>query len=159
MRLALFASACLFATPAFAQDDRFADVEIEVQEVAPNVAVLFGEGGNIALSHGADGNATPTFMEWQKWLKGAQTEAETAFPARGAEDPIGPDFNPRPYSNAFESFQKPPRQFLVVYCSSQRRCHWIGCKRCIGGRIWFIDTLNDIFPSLEFQLLLPNNIS
>ncbi len=61
---------------------------------------------------GADGNATPTFMEWQKWLKGAQTEAETAFPARGAEDPIGPDFNPRPYSNAFESFQEPPAYAL-----------------------------------------------
>ena len=56
MRLALLASACLFAAPAYAQDDRFANVEIEVQQVAPNVAVLFGQGGNIALSHGEDGN-------------------------------------------------------------------------------------------------------
>ena len=54
--LALLASACLFAAPAQAQDDRFANVEITVEQVAPNVAVLFGQGGNIALSHGADGN-------------------------------------------------------------------------------------------------------
>ncbi|MBW0144696.1 MBL fold metallo-hydrolase [Sphingomicrobium clamense] len=56
MRFALLASAFLFASPALAQDDRFANVEIEVVEVAPNVAVLFGQGGNIALSHGDDGN-------------------------------------------------------------------------------------------------------
>lgn len=56
MRLVLLASACLLAAPAHAQDDRFANTQIKVQQVAPNVSVLFGDGGNIALSHGPDGN-------------------------------------------------------------------------------------------------------
>ena len=47
----LFAS---LAAPAAAQD--LANVEIRVERLAPGVAVLFGAGGNIALSHGEDGN-------------------------------------------------------------------------------------------------------
>jgi glyoxylase-like metal-dependent hydrolase (beta-lactamase superfamily II) len=44
------------ATPAAAQQQDFSDVEIRVQQLAPGVAVLFGRGGNIGLSHGDDGN-------------------------------------------------------------------------------------------------------
>lgn len=43
------------ATPAAAQQD-FSKVEVKVEQVAPGVAVLFGAGGNIGLSHGEDGN-------------------------------------------------------------------------------------------------------
>ena len=43
------------AIPASAQQD-FAGVEIRTEPVAPGVAVLFGAGGNIGLSHGEDGN-------------------------------------------------------------------------------------------------------
>ena len=42
-----------FVAPASAQD--MADVTIEVQEIAPGIAVLFGRGGNIGVSHGEDG--------------------------------------------------------------------------------------------------------
>lgn len=45
----------LLATTAHAQADRFAGVTIRTQPLTPNVAVLFGEGGNIGVSHGADG--------------------------------------------------------------------------------------------------------
>ncbi len=41
-------------TPAFAQRD-FSDVAIRTQTVAPGIAVLFGAGGNIGVSHGDDG--------------------------------------------------------------------------------------------------------
>ncbi len=37
------------------QQDRFANVEIKSEELAPGVAVLFGAGGNIGVSHGEDG--------------------------------------------------------------------------------------------------------
>ncbi len=50
------AIACLtsaIAAPATAQD--FTDVEITATEITPNVAVLFGQGGNIGVSHGEDG--------------------------------------------------------------------------------------------------------
>ncbi|WP_240330691.1 MBL fold metallo-hydrolase [Sphingorhabdus sp. Alg239-R122] len=40
------------ATP---QRDRFAAVQIKSEELAPGVAVLFGAGGNIGVSHGEDG--------------------------------------------------------------------------------------------------------
>lgn len=43
------------ATPAAAQQD-FSKVEVKVEQLAPGVAVLFGAGGNIGLSHGEDGN-------------------------------------------------------------------------------------------------------
>ncbi|MDQ3077576.1 MAG: MBL fold metallo-hydrolase [Pseudomonadota bacterium] len=49
------AAASLLAMPAAAQQD-FSKVEIKVERLAPGVAVLFGAGGNIGLSHGADGN-------------------------------------------------------------------------------------------------------
>lgn len=42
------------AVPAAAQD--LTNVTIRVERLAPGVAVLFGAGGNIALSYGVDGN-------------------------------------------------------------------------------------------------------
>ncbi len=54
IRAALLASALLFAPlPALAQE--LSRVEIKTEVVTPGVAVLFGAGGNIAVSHGADG--------------------------------------------------------------------------------------------------------
>jgi cyclase len=44
------------AAPAAAQPRPMESVQIRVERVAPGVAVLFGRGGNIALSYGADGN-------------------------------------------------------------------------------------------------------
>ncbi len=46
--------AALTASPAMAQRD-FSDVEITTEEIAPGIAVLFGAGGNIGVSHGEDG--------------------------------------------------------------------------------------------------------
>jgi cyclase len=54
-RLLVFASLALLASPAPAQRDLSA-VEVKVEKIAPGVAVLFGAGGNIGLSYGADGN-------------------------------------------------------------------------------------------------------
>jgi glyoxylase-like metal-dependent hydrolase (beta-lactamase superfamily II) len=57
MRSILLASAILaLAAPAAAQQQDFSKVEIKVERIAPGVAVLFGAGGNIGLSYGADGN-------------------------------------------------------------------------------------------------------
>lgn len=56
LRKFVFASgvvAVALASISLAQD--FEDVEITVQEIKPGVAVLFGNGGNIGLSHGEDG--------------------------------------------------------------------------------------------------------
>ena len=44
----------LAAGPATAQRD-FSDVEITAEEIAPGIAVLYGAGGNIGVSHGEDG--------------------------------------------------------------------------------------------------------
>lgn len=56
MRHSLIAAALLsLAAPAAAQDD-MSKVEVRVERIAPGVAVLFGAGGNIGLSYGADGN-------------------------------------------------------------------------------------------------------
>jgi glyoxylase-like metal-dependent hydrolase (beta-lactamase superfamily II) len=57
MRLKLLAAAAVaaLAAPAGAQQD-FSKVEITTERIAPGVAVLFGAGGNIALSYGEDGN-------------------------------------------------------------------------------------------------------
>ena len=46
--------ACAVASPAFAQMD-LSKVEITAEELAPGVAALFGEGGNMAVSYGEDG--------------------------------------------------------------------------------------------------------
>jgi glyoxylase-like metal-dependent hydrolase (beta-lactamase superfamily II) len=54
-RLLAFAIVALAASPAPAQRDLSA-VEVKVEKIAPGVAVLFGAGGNIGLSYGADGN-------------------------------------------------------------------------------------------------------
>ncbi len=51
----LFAAAIVGATPACAQQD-MSKVSIKIEQLAPGVAVLFGEGGNIGLSYGVDGN-------------------------------------------------------------------------------------------------------
>ena len=51
--LAPAALALASATPAQAQTDWDA-VEIEAQEIAPGIAVLFGRGGNIGVSYGED---------------------------------------------------------------------------------------------------------
>lgn len=59
----LLAGTALFLAcgPASAQqsgaaaEDRFANVEIKAENLAPGVAVLFGAGGNIGVSHGEDG--------------------------------------------------------------------------------------------------------
>ena len=53
----LLAAATLFAgTPVLAQQQTDWDaVEITTQQIAPGIAVLFGQGGNIAVSHGPDG--------------------------------------------------------------------------------------------------------
>ncbi|HZG45943.1 MAG TPA: MBL fold metallo-hydrolase [Allosphingosinicella sp.] len=53
----IFLAACLLgaAAPAAAQPNLDA-VQIRVERLAPGVAVLFGAGGNIGLSYGADGN-------------------------------------------------------------------------------------------------------
>lgn len=52
--LGLAASAIFLASPLSAQRD-FSEVEITSEELAPGVAVLFGAGGNMAVSHGEDG--------------------------------------------------------------------------------------------------------
>jgi cyclase len=44
------------AAPAAAQPPSMDAVQIRVERLAPGVAVLFGRGGNIGLSYGADGN-------------------------------------------------------------------------------------------------------
>ncbi len=57
MKLMLALSlAALIAAPAFAQGNEVAKAEVKVEQLAPGVAVLFGAGGNIGLSFGADGN-------------------------------------------------------------------------------------------------------
>ena len=48
--LALAAATSVHAQPAPAE------VQIRVEKIAPGVAVLFGQGGNIGLSYGVDGN-------------------------------------------------------------------------------------------------------
>jgi glyoxylase-like metal-dependent hydrolase (beta-lactamase superfamily II) len=55
MRLILTASLLLAAAPALAHQPPPAG-EIRVERIAPGIAVLFGRGGNIGVSYGADGN-------------------------------------------------------------------------------------------------------
>ena len=49
-------AALLSSSVAVAQQTPPADVTIRVEKIAPGVAVLFGQGGNIGLSYGVDGN-------------------------------------------------------------------------------------------------------
>lgn len=51
---ALATASIFIASPLAAQRD-FSEVEITSEELAPGVAVLFGAGGNMAVSHGEDG--------------------------------------------------------------------------------------------------------
>ena len=53
-RTALFAGAALGATAVWAQAD-MSEVQIRPVEIAPGVAVLFGNGGNIGVGYGEDG--------------------------------------------------------------------------------------------------------
>jgi glyoxylase-like metal-dependent hydrolase (beta-lactamase superfamily II) len=55
MRPLVIAIAFLIAGPASAQQD-LSKVDVKVEKLGPGVAVLFGAGGNIGLSYGADGN-------------------------------------------------------------------------------------------------------
>ena len=55
-RIALIFAALLSTSSAFAQQTKPEDVVIRVEKIAPGVAVLFGQGGNIGLSYGVDGN-------------------------------------------------------------------------------------------------------
>lgn len=54
MKYAFPMLAVALATPAAAQQD-FSKVEIKTEQLGPNVAVLFGAGGNIGVSYGEDG--------------------------------------------------------------------------------------------------------
>lgn len=60
-----------------------------------------------AVFDGADGRTLPTFMEWQKWLNGA-SPVDWPFGPREPEDPVGPGFNPRPYTGAPDALLEPP---------------------------------------------------
>ena len=53
---ALGSAAVLFIAPALAQEQDFSAVQIETQRLTPNLFMLVGSGGNIALSTGADGS-------------------------------------------------------------------------------------------------------
>ncbi|WP_232367301.1 MBL fold metallo-hydrolase [Altererythrobacter lutimaris] len=50
---ATLAAATILASPIAAQQD-LSEVEITTEEIAPGVAVLYGAGGNIGVSHGED---------------------------------------------------------------------------------------------------------
>lgn len=50
-----FVPLVLLASPLAAQQQDFSKVEIKAETLAPGVAVLFGAGGNIGVSHGEDG--------------------------------------------------------------------------------------------------------
>lgn len=50
-----FAMLVSLASPLPAQQQDFSKVEIRAEQLAPGVAVLFGAGGNIGVSHGEDG--------------------------------------------------------------------------------------------------------
>jgi cyclase len=52
----LMLAALLTGTGAVAQQPSPKDVTMRVERIAPGVAVLFGQGGNIGLSYGVDGN-------------------------------------------------------------------------------------------------------
>jgi len=51
----LISTAIIAAGPACAQEREMDDVEIRTVQLAPGIAVLFGRGGNIGVSHGEDG--------------------------------------------------------------------------------------------------------
>ncbi len=51
--IALAAASPLLAVPTLAQGN-FENVQIQIEEIAPGVAVLFGRGGNIAVGYGDD---------------------------------------------------------------------------------------------------------
>lgn len=56
MRSRMFLALLAGAVPASAQQPDFSKVEFRVEKLAPGIAILSGAGGNIALSHGEDGN-------------------------------------------------------------------------------------------------------
>lgn len=58
---------------------------------------------------GADGRRVPTFLEWQKWLRGDPTGAASGG---STEDPIGPGFLPAPFTRA-DTYQQPTAAALA----------------------------------------------
>ena len=50
-----FAAIATFAAAPLCAQRNFDEVEITAEEIAPGIAVLFGAGGNIGVSHGEDG--------------------------------------------------------------------------------------------------------
>ena len=56
--LALGFAAVTASSAVFAQQQDFSAVQIQTQRLADNLFMLVGEGGNIALSTGADGSST-----------------------------------------------------------------------------------------------------
>ena len=54
-KTALLSALLAVSAPAAAQAPDWSKVEIKAQTLAPGVAVLFGAGGNIGVSHGPDG--------------------------------------------------------------------------------------------------------
>jgi glyoxylase-like metal-dependent hydrolase (beta-lactamase superfamily II) len=73
--LGLAASAIFLASPLSAQRD-FSEVEITSEELAPGVAVLFGAGGNMAVSHGEDG----TILNVRVRMSSEQTRGDRVTP-------------------------------------------------------------------------------
>ena len=70
--------------PALAQQQTDWDaVEIRTEQLAPGIAVLFGQGGNIAVSHGPDG----TLMIDDQFAQ-LSAKIEAAIAAMGAQ-PVG----------------------------------------------------------------------
>jgi cyclase len=55
-RLLVSTAALIACSPALAQDQDFSQVQIETIPLAPNLFMLVGSGGNIALSTGSDGS-------------------------------------------------------------------------------------------------------
>lgn len=55
VRTSLITALALAAAAPCAAQQNFDSVEILTEQAAPGIAVLFGAGGNIAVSHGADG--------------------------------------------------------------------------------------------------------
>lgn len=51
----LISTMIITVDPACAQEREMDDVQIRTEQVAPGIAVLFGRGGNIGVSHGVDG--------------------------------------------------------------------------------------------------------
>jgi len=84
---ALATASIFIASPLAAQRD-FSEVEITSEELAQGVAVLFGAGGNMAVSHGEDGTILidDQFAPLSEKIEGTvTTRAETNISAALAQ--------------------------------------------------------------------------